>query len=342
LRTTAYISHIVGGLKTIELENDWFRITILPEVGAKIYDLVWKPTSRNYLWHNPRIAPQPYPIGENFDNYWCGGWDDAFPTCDECDVNGDHFPNLGELRSLQWETGFIGQDGGSAVAELTSLGPITPVLAKKTVTLRRELPVVQVHYELSNIGPMPFEFVWGTHPAIDPGDSAVLWIPAKTGIVDQSSGQRFGVAGQHYPWPHVDVQGQTTDMSQTLGIEEGIFCRHFATDLRQGCFAVEDAAAGSGFLLAFPQDVCTCLMLWLVYGGWRGYRHVIVEPWTGLHVDLAEAIRNQTSRSLVPGQKFEVDIFATVYDKPQTWVEAANMIAQYREILAQRKDPVRQ
>jgi hypothetical protein len=62
LRTTAYVSHAVRGLRTVELENDWFWVTLLPEVGAKIYDLVWKPTGRNYLWHNPRIAPKMYPI----------------------------------------------------------------------------------------------------------------------------------------------------------------------------------------------------------------------------------------------------------------------------------------
>lgn len=332
MRTIACISHAVQGLKTIELENDWFRITLLPEIGAKIYDLVWKPTSRNYLWHNPRITPQPYPIDANFDNYWCGGWDDAFPTCDECNVHGEHFPNLGELRSLQWETGFVGQEGGNAVAELTSLGPITPVRAKKTVVLRHDPPVIHVYYELSNIGPMPFEFVWGTHPAIDPADSAVLRIPARTGIVDQSSDRRVGAAGQHYPWPHLDVQGQKVDMSHALGIEEGIFCRHFATDLEQGWFAVEDAETGNGILFSFPQDTCTCLMLWLVYGGWRGYRHVIVEPWTSLHVSLAEAIRNQTSRNLAPSEKFQVEILATVYGKPQTCVAAADMISQYRMI----------
>ena len=328
MRTTARVSHTVRGLRTVELENDWFWITVLPEVGAKIYDLVWKPTGRNYLWHNPRIAPRPYPVDANFDNYWCGGWDDAFPTCDECDVRGDHYPNLGELRSVEWETSFVGESDGNAVAELTSFGPISPVQGKKRVILRSDSPIIQVHYELLNVGAMPFEFIWGTHPAMDTTDSAIMRIPAKTGIVDQSSDRRLGNAGQHYPWPYLDFQGETTDMSRTLGIEEGIFCRHFATDLQAGWFAVEDADATSGFLLGFPHDVCTCLQLWLVYGGWRGYRNVIAEPFTSRHINLAEAIQNRTSRSLAPGQKFEIDIFATIYHKPQTYVDASSMVAQ--------------
>ena len=74
----------LGSLTTLDLENRWLKVRLLPDLGAKIYDVIWKPTGRNFLWHNPRIAPQPYPIEADFDNYWCGGWDDAFPTCDEC------------------------------------------------------------------------------------------------------------------------------------------------------------------------------------------------------------------------------------------------------------------
>jgi hypothetical protein len=86
------------GLRSLELENDWLQITILPDVGAKIYDLVWKPDGRNLLWHNPRVAPQMYPIEGVFDNYWCGGWDDCFPTCDACEYRGESYPSLGEMR----------------------------------------------------------------------------------------------------------------------------------------------------------------------------------------------------------------------------------------------------
>ena len=321
-RTIACVSQSIRGLKTIELENDWFRVTILPEIGAKLYDLIWKWSGRNYLWHNQRIAPRPYPLEANFDNYWCGGWDDAFPTCDACDVRGEHFPNLGELRSVEWETVFVGHKDGNAIAELVGFGPISPVQARKIVVLKRETPVIHVHFELRNLGPMAFDFTWGTHPAIDPGESSVLRIPAKTGIVDQSSDSRLGLVGQHYPWPYLEVDGNLTDVSRTLKFEDKAYCRHFATDLTQGCFAVEDVHSGSGLLFAFPPHICPHLQLWLVYGGWRGHRHVIVEPWTSLDMNLANAIQNQTSCKLVPGHKFEVDISTTIYEKLQNWQDA--------------------
>ena len=97
LNLTGQIHHV----QAVVLETDWLRTCVLPEVGAKIYDLIWKLAGRNLLWHNPRILPQTYSIDGNFDNYWCGGWDDGFPTCDPCEYRGELYPGLGELRSLK-------------------------------------------------------------------------------------------------------------------------------------------------------------------------------------------------------------------------------------------------
>jgi hypothetical protein len=49
---------MIHEVQAVVLENDWIRASVLPAVGAKIYDLIWKPTGRNTLWHNPRILPQ--------------------------------------------------------------------------------------------------------------------------------------------------------------------------------------------------------------------------------------------------------------------------------------------
>jgi Domain of unknown function (DUF5107) len=73
----------------IWLENNFLKASVLPGVGAKILDLIDCRTGHNFIWHNPRILPQSYPIEANFDNYWCGGWDDAFPTCETCVHNGE-------------------------------------------------------------------------------------------------------------------------------------------------------------------------------------------------------------------------------------------------------------
>lgn len=310
-----------SSLSALELENKWLKLRILPAVGAKIYDLIWKPSGENILWHNPRIAPQTFPIESEFDNYWCGGWDDAFPTCDECMFRGQRYPSLGELRSLQWNVDFKGRRGGNAVAQLSAFGPISPVKAVKTVTLEEHSPVLRIHNRIGNLGPMTVDFLWGTHPAIAVTEHTILRIPAKHAIAAQCNQPVWG-SGQRYRWPILESAAGRLEMDKVQGIEANLCFGHYAIDLEDGWYAVEDTSSGQGFLLKFPLHQCPWLWLWLNYGGWRGLHHVILEPWTSIPVNLAQACEQKTNRSLKPGEEFVVEIIATVYRRPETWKDA--------------------
>jgi hypothetical protein len=309
-------------LSALELENKWLKLRILPELGAKIYDLIWKPSGKNILWHNPRIVPQTFPIESEFDNYWCGGWDDAFPTCDECVFRGQRYPSLGELRSLSWNVDSARRWGSDAVVQLSAFGPISPVKVLKTVTLEGHSPVVRMHYRISNLGPMSVDFLWGTHPAVTVTEHTILRIPAKHGIAAQCNQPTWGNTGQRYDWPILEATAGRVEMNKVQGIDANLCFGHYAIDLEDGWYAIEDTSSGEGFLLRFPLDECPCLWLWLNYGGWRGLHHVILEPWTSVPVNLAQAYEQKTSRSLKLGEEFLVEISATVYQKPETWKEA--------------------
>jgi hypothetical protein len=137
---SANITGFKSGLLAIQLESGSLRLKVLPSVGAKIYDFFWKEENRNILWRNPRIAPQQYAVDTNFDNYWCGGWDEGFPTCDPCEYGGEQYPALSELRSLTWEVDYIHSRDGEASVKLFAIGPINPVRATKTITLRSGSP----------------------------------------------------------------------------------------------------------------------------------------------------------------------------------------------------------
>jgi len=44
----------------IVLENDYLRLTVLPELGGRIYQAVFKPTGSNVFYQNPVIKPSPW------------------------------------------------------------------------------------------------------------------------------------------------------------------------------------------------------------------------------------------------------------------------------------------
>ena len=308
-------------LPVIELESTELRATVLPDVGAKIFDLIWKPAGRNYLWHNPRIRPQPYPVDGVFDNYWCGGWDDGFPTCDPCEFRGERYPGLGELRSLRWNV----ERAEPTEVELTAFGPISPVHARKIVKLSARSAILRMRFEVTNIGVLPLDFIWGTHPAIRPfGRNLILRIPARTAIVAEGSPGPAGEPGRRYEWPMLDG----ADMSRVRGAEEGVYFGHVVTDLEAGWYAIEDTDTGDGLLMRFPVELCPYLWLWLAYGGYRGHHHVIVEPWTSYPVTLAGAAAAGTSRKLGRNETFCAEVAVSPYGKPESCRDALSRIEE--------------
>ena len=151
-------------LTAIVLENARLRLTLLPELGAKIYDLILKPADRNFLWHNPRLEPRRPVYGQNFDDWWCGGWDEVFPTCDVSTYQGERYPYLGELWSLPWSWR-VEEDGPSqGCLYLSRTTVIAPARMEKWIRLAADEPVVRFRHRLTNLGTQPMDFGWGIHP----------------------------------------------------------------------------------------------------------------------------------------------------------------------------------
>jgi hypothetical protein len=133
--------------------------------------------------------------------------------------------------------------------------------------------------------------------------------PARRAEVDEHGGGILGNQGDRYDWPHfreLDVRG-------ALGPDADDFALHYLTELDAGWVACTDTAAERGFGLVFDHSLFTVVWLWMVYGGWRGYYHAIMEPWTGYPSPLADAVAAGRARSLEPGAVLETKLAAVLY-----------------------------
>lgn len=313
---TAQSDSRICGLPSIVLQNDHLRAGIIPEIGGKIYELTWKQLDWNVLWQNPRVPPQPFPVEAALGDFWCGGWDDIFPTCDPCEYGGLRYPGLGELHQGRFLVDDVQVANGQAIAHLSAYTPISSVRAHKTVIV--DGPVLRIRNEIVNLGPLPVDFLWGTHPAFKPSRSMTLHIPGKTGIVAQSSGPQFGSPGQRYDWPRLSsASGQITDMSTVYGMDAKGFCGHYVTDLQEGWYALEDKEKGRAVVVSFPLRQCPFIWLWLSYGGWRGHHVVIVEPYTTYPVNLNDAVQQGSHRRIEQGEIFSIEVSATCSDSTE-------------------------
>ena len=58
------------GLRAVVMENRHLRIVILPDAGAKIWQITHRPTDTDLLWNNPRMPPARLAMNSRYDDVW--------------------------------------------------------------------------------------------------------------------------------------------------------------------------------------------------------------------------------------------------------------------------------
>jgi galactose mutarotase-like enzyme len=293
-------------LRALVLENARLRLVLFPDLGAKLYDLILKSADRNFLWHNPRLEPRLPVFGQNFDDWWSGGWDEVFPTCDVSRYRGETYPYLGELWALPWAWRIEAAGPARVELYLERTTVIAPARMEKWIRIEADEPVVRFRHRLTNIGTQPMDFVWGIHPCFQVEPGYRIDAPARTGVIGHTATAPFGPVGTTYPWPRPEL---VEVPPPSRGWCEG----HYATELSDGWVALTDPGTRVGIGLAFPRQVFPVLWCWLVYGGWRGHYHAALEPWTGWPHQLDRAAEAGRHRTLLPGESLECETLAVAY-----------------------------
>lgn len=298
------------GIPALVLENAALRVTLLPELGGHVVELVDKEADRNLLWSNPRTLPRRAPSGAHFDDWWSGGWDEIFPTGDRADLHGEQLPYMGELWSAPW-TAQSGSVRERAWIQATGLATMAPARFERTLELRGNEPVLRAHYRITNLDVRPLPFLWGIHPAFAVTPAHRIDHPGRQMLVGVSSGPTLGMAGSAYVWPQLPDPSALTgwrDVRRVRPASDAVFGGHWATDLPEGLLALTDTSTRRGVAIVFDRVVFPHAWLWQVYGGWRGHHHVALEPWTSHPMQLEAAQAAGRARILQPGESLETDV----------------------------------
>ena len=87
----------------MEMENEWLRLVVLPQAGAKVWQIRYKPLGADLLWNNPGLAPARQAFYASYDDTWSGGWDELFPNDEAGELLGYKLPDHGELWTGEWQ-----------------------------------------------------------------------------------------------------------------------------------------------------------------------------------------------------------------------------------------------
>jgi hypothetical protein len=291
------------GWRALTLDNGDLRVTVLPDKGAEIVELIDARTGHAFL-----------------ENYG-GGWQELFPNAgDPCTYRGAAMPFHGEVATLPWDA----EVQGGASVRLTVRCLRTPFVLERLMQLpdgRRELVIEET---ARNDSDAPADLVWGHHCVVGPpflGPGCRLRAPAETleTIAEMWEATARLEPGQRSPWPHGRLRsGGTADLSEVPGLDAGSHDDVYLTGLSEGWVEVESPAAGLAFRLDFDAALFRWLVSWQPYGGAEamplaGSYALGIEPWI-TRLDLERAVESGEALELAPGDSLTTTLTAAVRD----------------------------
>jgi galactose mutarotase-like enzyme len=306
--STAWTLH---GLRTILIENRFLRLVVLPEAGAKIYQITYKPLDAPLLWNHPRIVPSRHTIHAHYDDVWSGGWDELFPNDEAGTLHGEFFPDHGELWTGSWEAEPF-HDRDSAGVHLRFSTPISSFLVERTIRLRSDSANFEIHYRFTNQNSESFPFLWKQHPAFAVSAHHRIDFPRMTVIRETGFPGTLRDAPVSFPWPYANLGSSELDLRQIPDTSSRALHFFYGTELASGWCGITNRATGLATALRFDPEIFSSCWLFASHGGWRNLNVAVLEPSTGYPFQIQQMIDAQRARWLAPGETLETSVlFAT-------------------------------
>jgi hypothetical protein len=328
--------HVLSGeYRAVTLENELLSVTFLPEKGADIYSLVYKPRELDVLWKSPvGLRAKARGIETSSGNSqvsWLdqyeGGWQEIFPNGGAaCTYKGAPLGFHGEASVSPWDYRVVSNSAAKIAVEFTVNLGRSPFRLTRVVIVEAKVPRVVIEEKVTNYADEEMHFMWGHHPGFGApflDSTCRLHIPAgriQTHDAEMPSSRTpTGVSGSWPMFPGRDEQ--QIDLSVIPPEDQRISELHYISELQDGWYGITSGKHNFGFGLVWPKAVFPYLWYWLELKGsfgypWYGRAYVMaLEPFTSIPGSgLERAIENNTAPTLGPQQSIEARLVATFFE----------------------------
>ncbi len=346
--------HFIGGLRAVTLANGCLSATVLPEKGAEIHSLVYKPRTTDVLWKSPWGLRKP--SCEVFHaaktemawlEQYAGGWQELFPNGGDACRYGDVLLNFhGEASVSEWDYTVRRRTDASVVVEFDLELVRSPFRIRRTMAVGRLLPALLIEERIENRGDRDLHFMWGHHPAfgapfLDAG--CRLQVPARAFAahdVEIASACRIPASARGR-WPVLDGKdGRQIDLSIVPPTAERVAEFGYLSGLDAGWYGLTNDSLGFGFGLAWPSETFRYLWFWQELRGslgepWAGNCYVMaVEPFTSIPgTGLVKAIESGTAPVLKAGASIEAHLAAVFFEAGEVESIGMDGVARVRRTI---------
>jgi galactose mutarotase-like enzyme len=321
----------IRGYKAVVLENEHLTVVVLPEKGAEIYSVVYRPLNFDVLWKAPwglhKAGPESAAYGGSeaawMDSYG-GGWQGIFPNGgDPCVYAGASLGFHGEASTADWDY-VISEEPLQVSVQMQVKLARTPFTLVREVSIERGSLTVIVREEARNDAEESFPAMWGHHPALATEllrgarieTSARRYEPHRPEV---SSTGRVAPETSH-PWPMATAkEGATVDLSLLPVGKERVSEMGYLSELDTGEYKLLNRSLGLGVQLTWDKEQFPYLWYWLEWGGSFGYpfygrcRVAALEPFSSIPgTGLANALGRGTALLFSAGEQRSTELTLSV------------------------------
>lgn len=283
---------------SIVLENDWLRAEFTPDPGAKLVSLIAKKIDYEFLVQRPGEAYRDQPFGGSYTNGECSGFDDMFPTIDECKYHKNPWKGIpmadhGEVWSLPWNVEL--QEHGLC---FHVAGIRFPYLLEKHVQFT-DGKTIRFSYTLLNNGLADFDFLWAGHFMFNMEVGTQVLVPDDCKQVISILSNAGREYGERMAWPSFrskEGKPYRADISRPE-YSNGFEKYYFTNKLESGWCELKYPSDNKRIRVAFSSETVPYLGILMNENGWDGLYNIFVEPCTVCYdrPDIAEK-HGQVSR----------------------------------------------
>jgi hypothetical protein len=165
------------GYHAVTLQNRHLRVTVLPEKGGDIIELLHKPSDTDVLFLSPnglrRDDHADFTLNDGpgaFMDRYPGAWQEILPAGGPpASHGGIGFGQHGEISVLPWRCEVVADTPDEVAIALTVQTVRTPLRLRRVMRLRRDEAVLHLEETLTNLSPQRMPVMWGHHPAFGGG-----------------------------------------------------------------------------------------------------------------------------------------------------------------------------
>ncbi len=290
-------------MKEILLQNQTFKVTILPEMGGKIASIYKIDKAFELLYQGERAVLSE---GDPFSkSAW--GYDDAFPNInpEQISFNGRElsYPDHGEI----WRSRFS-YEADDTAATLKMRGKVFDYSYEKRVALLED--GVSIKYSIKNNEAGENPCIWAMHCLANCEENMELFYPPETkSMLNVKKKTCLGEVGSVHTYP-VSESGYL--FTRVAPLSANRVEKYYILDpIKNGVCGAYYPNHDLTFTTIFNSDALPYLGVWINEGGYKGDYNLAFEPTNGFYDKISIAMNNKKIVYLKDNLEFEVIIKLT-------------------------------